>query len=182
LDPRRNEAADGQAVIKWMREQPWYTGSFTTLGASYIGYAQWALLSETPPPDMRAAAVYIGLHDMTRFISGTGALGSSAFARADFATRKKRGDSQLSLILSPASQQAALRPIFDSPQIVGAANKYFQDRYAKNMPSCLEKNIVHPDLADEYWRPLQHEESLEKANLPIFPAAGWYDLILHQVI
>ncbi|KAK4443562.1 galactose-binding domain-like protein, partial [Podospora aff. communis PSN243] len=182
LDPGRNEAADGQVVLKWMREQAWYTGSFATLGASYIGYVQWALLSETPPPDLRAAAIYTGPHDMSRFIWGTGALDSSVFAWADFTTRQKRGDSQLSLILALASQQAALRPIFDSLDIVNAANKYFQDRYTNNMPSWLEEIIIHPDLTDKYWRPLQHSDALAKASLPIFLTTGWYDLILPQVI
>ncbi|KAK0614623.1 X-Pro dipeptidyl-peptidase-domain-containing protein [Immersiella caudata] len=182
LDPGRNEAADGQAVLKWMREQPWYTGSFAALGASYIGYVQWALLSETPPPDMRAAAIYTGPHDMSQFIWGTGALDSNVFAWSDFTTRQMRGDSQLSIILSLRSQQAALRPIFDSLPLIGTTNKYFQDRYATDMPPWLEKTIAHPDLTHEHWKPLQHGHALERANLPILLTSGWYDLIFPQVM
>lgn len=32
FEPGRNEAADGHAVVEWMREQSWYTGSFATVG------------------------------------------------------------------------------------------------------------------------------------------------------
>ena len=61
--PFRDEAADGHAVIAWMRDQPWYTGSFATSGLSYLGFTQWAILSN-PPPDMRAAIIWSGPHEL----------------------------------------------------------------------------------------------------------------------
>lgn len=33
FDPFRTEVEDGKAVVEWMRKQPWYTGTFATLGA-----------------------------------------------------------------------------------------------------------------------------------------------------
>src|SRR5580700_2848813 len=30
FDPARTEAADGQDVVAWMRQQPWFTGAFAT--------------------------------------------------------------------------------------------------------------------------------------------------------
>jgi putative CocE/NonD family hydrolase len=41
--PNSQEHADGLATIKWMKEQDWYPGKFGTVGASYIGYTQWAI-------------------------------------------------------------------------------------------------------------------------------------------
>ncbi|KAK0638450.1 X-Pro dipeptidyl-peptidase-domain-containing protein [Cercophora newfieldiana] len=182
LDPGRHEAADGQAVVAWMREQPWYTGSFAAVGASYIGYVQWALLSENPPADFRAAAIYTGPHDMGKFIWGTGALDYGAFSWADFTTRQKRGDGQLSLMLALRSQQATLGPIFESLPLMGAVDKYFQDAYATAMPPWLGKTLAIADLGDKYWTPINHGDALQKANLPILLTAGWYDLVLPQVM
>lgn len=34
-DPGTYEVTDGLAVVQWMRNQPWYTGSFGTLGGEY---------------------------------------------------------------------------------------------------------------------------------------------------
>ena len=40
LDPFRQERADGLATISWLKEQPWFTGEFATLGPSYLGLTQ----------------------------------------------------------------------------------------------------------------------------------------------
>lgn len=37
FEPFRNEAADGQATIAWLREQDWFSGRLGTIGASYLG-------------------------------------------------------------------------------------------------------------------------------------------------
>ena len=53
--PMVHEIADGADTVAWLREQPWFTGSFATVGLSYLGFTQWALLTD-PPPEMKAAA------------------------------------------------------------------------------------------------------------------------------
>lgn len=73
LFPARDDRADGPRVVRWMRRQPWYTGSFATLGMSYLGYTQWALMaSDEPLEDMAAAIVMVGPHDFSELIWGTG--------------------------------------------------------------------------------------------------------------
>src|SRR5690606_35622296 len=54
FDPMRDETPDGKDVVAWMRQQDWYTGSFATVGGSYLGHTQWAILDE-PEPDHVAA-------------------------------------------------------------------------------------------------------------------------------
>ncbi len=55
-----NEIADGADTVEWLRHQPWFTGSFATIGLSYLGFTQWALLAD-PPPEMKAAVITVGL-------------------------------------------------------------------------------------------------------------------------
>ena len=43
----------------WLRDQPWFTGSFATIGLSYLGFTQWALLTD-PPPELAAAVITVG--------------------------------------------------------------------------------------------------------------------------
>ena len=62
FEPPVNEVADGADTAAWLRGQPWYTGTFGTVGLSYLGQTQWALL-EDPPADMVAAVVVVGAHD-----------------------------------------------------------------------------------------------------------------------
>src|SRR5690242_14880735 len=62
----RNEPADGQAAVAWLRGQDWFTGDLFTLGASYMAYTQMALALD-PPPEWRGAVMQIGMADPHRF-------------------------------------------------------------------------------------------------------------------
>jgi len=61
LDPWVREAEDGRDTAAWMARQDWFSGEFATIGASYLGFVQWALM-ETPPPGMRGSVVQMGPH------------------------------------------------------------------------------------------------------------------------
>lgn len=49
FEPMIHEAADGADTVAWLRHQPWFTGRFATIGLSYLGFTQWALLQDPPP-------------------------------------------------------------------------------------------------------------------------------------
>ena len=55
-----------------IRDRSWFDGRLATLGASYLGWAQWALMQD-PPPELRAAVVLVGPHDFREAVFGTGA-------------------------------------------------------------------------------------------------------------
>ena len=78
FEPPVNEVADGADTAAWLAQQDWYTGSFATIGLSYLGQTQFAIL-ENPPPDMVAAVIVVGVHDFAKSSWGTG-----AFAVNDF--------------------------------------------------------------------------------------------------
>ena len=76
--PMVHEAQDAADTAAWLREQPWVTGTFGTIGLSYLGFTQWALLAD-PPPELAAAVVSVGPHDLYQSSWGTG-----SFALNDF--------------------------------------------------------------------------------------------------
>src|ERR1700744_2347522 len=78
FEPMVNEAADGADTVVWLREQPWFTGRFATVGLSYLGFTQWAPLRD-PPPELAAAVITVGPHDLFSSVWGTG-----SFAVNDF--------------------------------------------------------------------------------------------------
>lgn len=61
LKPMVCEAADGQATTDWLRRQDWFPGAFAVIGASYMGFAGWALAME-PPPELKAFVLHIVPH------------------------------------------------------------------------------------------------------------------------
>ncbi len=69
--PMVNEVADGADTVAWLRDQPWFTGTFATIGLSYLGFTQWALLMD-PPPELAAAVITVGPHDFAESTWGTG--------------------------------------------------------------------------------------------------------------
>lgn len=177
-EPGRHEAADGQAVVAWMRKQVWYTGSFATLGGSYMGYVQWALLSENPPSDMKAAVIKTGPHDFGGFMFGTGAIDSHIIAWTDLNVRMGRGDGFISLMWHLRHQKARLQPVFDAVPLLDAVAKYL----GGDTPKWLRDAISHPDSNDERWKALHQDGALERANIPILLMSGWYDVLLPQVM
>lgn len=172
FDPGRNEAADGQAIVTWMREQHWYTGSFATLGASYLGYTQWALLSD-PPPDMAAAVINVGPHDFGRTIWGTGAFNSDTIRFSDLIVHQEHGRPRA----SPGSPGERLRPVLDGLPLLDAVDGFFG-----SAAPWLRLAIARPDMTDDYWKPMQQCNALERANIPILLVTGWYDIFLEQTM
>jgi putative CocE/NonD family hydrolase len=71
FSPMVNEAADGADTVEWMRRQPWFTGRFATIGISYLGFTQFALLQD-PPPELVTSVIVAGPHDMSLSAWGTG--------------------------------------------------------------------------------------------------------------
>jgi putative CocE/NonD family hydrolase len=63
--PMVHEVDDGADTVAWLRTQPWFGGRFATLGASYLGFTQWALLRD-PPPELAAAVIDVAPHDFHR--------------------------------------------------------------------------------------------------------------------
>ena len=168
-----HEAADGIAVVAWMRDQPWYTGSFATVGASYLGYTQLAILTD-PPADMKAAVIQVAPHDYSKLIWGTGALNSDFFSWCELMAALKRGD-RVSL---PTSISAPLRSVIESPRLLDAVDKYLKgdaQRWIKDM-------VTHPDVTDPYWAPMNSSAALDRASIPILLLTGWYDIALGQVM
>lgn len=174
--PMVHEMADGADTVVWLREQPWFTGSFATVGQSYLGFTQWALLAD-PPPEMKAAVIIVGPHDLSESAWGTGSftlndfLGWSAMvARQEepglvqALTRQVRGPAELARATTGLPMGAAGR------ELLGSGARWFE--------SWLE----HPDRQDPFWDALRLTEALDRVEVPILLLSGWQDLFLDQTL
>lgn len=174
--PMVHEMADGADTVDWLRIQPWFTGSFATVGISYLGFTQWALLAD-PPPEMKAAVITVGPHDFSQSAWGTGSfslndfLGWSAMvARQEepgvlaALARELRGPRELARAASGLPMGAAGR------QLLGSGAPWFE--------SWLE----HPERDDPFWELLRFDEALQHVEVPILLLSGWQDLFLDQTL
>ena len=175
FDPGRSEQDDGQAIVTWMRRQSWYPGRFATVGASYSGYAQWALLDD-PPEDCIASAILAAPHDYWRHHWGTGSFRLDRITWSDLIVRQEDGAfSKLRSAVFGGHKDVnkALRGVPVERQV--------KEHFGNGAP-WLTKAMRAPHSSDAHWAPTRHHGALEKVTAPILLVGGWYDPFATQTL
>jgi len=168
----RHEAADGQAVVAWLRTQDWFDGRLGTIGASYLGYTQLALAADGgPPPELAASVIQVGLHDPAAFIVPGGALANvvSAVAASFSGQRLARAVRKLAGLTVRARRSLRVLPL---PAACRRA-------LAEPAPP-TDEWLEHDDPGDPYWD--QFRLDLTGWNVPTALQGGWYDATLDQTL
>ncbi|KAF2727214.1 CocE/NonD hydrolase [Polyplosphaeria fusca] len=174
FDPFRTEVEDGKACVEWMRKQDWYTGSFATVGCSYLGFTQWALLRD-PPKDMVTAVISIGPHDFSRVSWGTGALNLDIVRWAYNIAHQE--ESFWQVMYRNLTVDRTLKPVLDGFPL----HKSVEDHFDGKAP-WLNELMHRPNLSDPYYEATQLGQALDRVDIPILLSTGWYDLFLEQTM
>ncbi|KAF5684971.1 hydrolase [Fusarium denticulatum] len=171
-----SEARDGHGVVTWMRQQPWYTGSFATLGMSYSGFTQWALLSD-PPSDMVAAVILAAPHDYAKHVWGTGAFNMQHISWSHTIVTQETA----SLVERYKAMDTLkyLLPIIQAVPLADGVNSHFSGPRAAPW---LSHAINCPDPDDPSWAPLRHNQALDRTNIPVLLITGWQDIFFEQTM
>jgi putative CocE/NonD family hydrolase len=176
FDPMVNEIADGADTAAWLRDQPWFTGSFATVGISYLGFTQWALLTD-PPPEMTAAIITVGPHDLSGPRWGTGSFGLNDFLGwSDMVAHQEERRDIRALVRQVRARRALAQATGALP--VGESGRTLLGTGAPWFESWLE----HPEHDDPHWAPLQLHQALERTQIPVLLLSGWQDLFLEQTL
>jgi putative CocE/NonD family hydrolase len=166
------EQADSQAVVKWMREQPWYPGKFATFGPSYLGYAQWALLRD-PPEDLIASAILGSTYDHSVLAWTNGAYRIDRISWSYIVGSLDDSNGRVSGILDPRK----LKSITEATPLFDAAESLLKER----APYQLDF-MNTPNLDDPFWARCQHHAALDLVNVPLLLRTGWYDTLTVQTL
>ncbi|MBO0864198.1 MAG: CocE/NonD family hydrolase, partial [Mycobacterium sp.] len=176
FEPMIREADDGADTVAWLRRQSWFTGRFATVGVSYLGFTQWAILQD-PPPELAAAVIVAGPHDFGASAWGTGAFTVNNFlgwshlvAHQEDPGRIRAGIRQL------RSWRRVARAAGEVP--LGASSRALLGEGAPWYESWLE----HPDPGDPFWDRLRVNEALDRVQVPVLLVGGWQDLFLRQTL
>lgn len=176
FEPFRHEIDDGHDTVAWLREQLWFDGRLVTTGASYLGFVQWALLTD-PPPELRAAVVTVGLHDEHESTWGTGTFAlEDSLGWSDLVTHQEEGGAftalarQLSVKRRLAPGQHGLPLLLAGEQVLGGQAPWYGQW------------LRTPDGDDPFWGPLRLGAALDHAQVPVLLVAGWQDLFLGQTL
>ena len=176
FDPMVNEIADGADTAAWLRHQPWFTGSFATVGISYLGFTQWALLTD-PPPEMTAAVITVGPHDLSGPRWGVGSFGLNDFLGwSDMVAHQEEPRNIRAVVRQVRARRALAQATGALP--VGESARTLLGTGAPWFESWLE----HPEHDDPHWAPLQLHQALERTQIPVLLLSGWQDLFLEQTL
>jgi putative CocE/NonD family hydrolase len=177
FEPMVREAADAQATVAWLRQQPWFDGRLATLGGSYLGWTQWALMMD-PPPELRASIVVVAPHDMAESVYGAGSFTLNDFLGWAYlmAHQEVRGPLGGDLWRSFTINRK-LRPALAGLPL----RRSVESVLAGRAPWFLEW-LDHPDLTDSFWEPMRLGASLRRAEVPVLLLGGWQDVFLRHTI
>jgi putative CocE/NonD family hydrolase len=176
FDPMVNEVNDAADTVAWLREQPWFTGRFATIGQSYLGFTQWALLMD-PPPELATAVIQVAPHDFSRvaYLGG-------AFTLHDFLTwtdlvTHQEGSNALRQLPGMITETRRVGGALRSLPIARAAEPLCGDR-----ATWFEGWVSHRDLDDPFWKPMQLRAALDRVQVPVLLQTGWQDIFLQQTL
>jgi putative CocE/NonD family hydrolase len=172
--PQVHERSDGIATHRWVRDQPWFTGTLATTGASYLGYVQWAVAGELARVDPHNAPDAVCLQaTMPDFGAVTWDNGAFALRNALGWTRGVERQERPGAFVWQLLPDRRLAQAFDHVPLDEA------DRLATgHTVHWYQDWLAHDDLADPYWTCQSHTESVADVTAPVSMVTGWYDIFL----
>jgi uncharacterized protein len=174
--PMVNEVADGADTVVWLRGQPWFTGRFATVGLSYLGFTQWALLQD-PPPELAAAVITVGPHDFNASVWGTGSFAVNDFLGwSDLVSHQE----------DPGRIKAGIRQLRAPRKVAQAVAEVPLGTAARTLLGTgapwFESWIEHTAEDDPFWDSLRVTEALDRVQVPVLLLSGWQDIFLWQTL
>jgi putative CocE/NonD family hydrolase len=176
FEPMRHEIDDGADTVVWLREQPWFGGRFATLGLSYLGFTQWALLMD-PPPELATALIMVGPHDFHDSVHGAGSFKVNDFLGwSDMVAHQEEGNFVRGLVRQ-ARAARRLQPGLHEVPLLEAG-----ERVLAGGAPWYRDWLSHPDAAHEQWTPMRLTAALDRVQVPVLLFGGWQDLFLEQTL
>lgn len=176
FEPMVREADDGADTVAWLRRQPWFTGRLGTVGLSYLGFTQWAILRD-PPPELAAAVIIAGPHDFSVSAWGTGTFTVNDFLGwSDLVAHQEDGGWIRAGTRQLRARRRVARAAGEVP--LGASGRALLGEGAPWYESWLE----HPDLDDPFWDGLRFSRALDQVRVPVLLVGGWQDPFLAQTL
>ncbi len=163
------EKEDGLATLKWLRDQPWCDGKVAMVGASYLGFAEWAVAPYADPP---LEALGLGI-TASEFVSSFYPGGALALHNTlVWSSLMGTQDDKRTPFQKPAHDRRVRQAMRYLP--VGEA-----DTAAIGRPeSFLREVTAHAEPGDTFWEETDHSVAVPGTATPTTMVTGWWDLFL----
>jgi uncharacterized protein len=176
FDPLSHERDDGLATLDWIKAQPWFDGRLGTTGASYLGYAQWAICDALPKQSAMVVKVSSAEFKSIVFPGGAFQLGLwlgwmqtvELLRKPPFRLARKLASGYVEKRTLAASMKL---PLVDADRRATGRDVPFWRRW-------LTGAIGN----DEHWEGLDHTSRLGARTPPTSFMSGWYDFMIDQLL
>ncbi|MEZ0053169.1 putative CocE/NonD family hydrolase [Mycobacterium sp. MAA66] len=176
FEPGRHEVEDGADTADWLRVQSWFTGDFVTVGASYLGYTQLALLVDQPA-DLATSVITMAPHDFGQSVWGTGSFALGDFLGWTYQVGIQHDGGWIRQMVRGNAIRRTLRPALSALPVSQAAD----DLLAGRTP-WFTSWLGHDDPAAPYWQGLRVDHALDRLSGPLLLITGWQDAFLEQTM
>jgi hypothetical protein len=164
-----DERADGLATLRWLRAQPWHAGPVGTVGPSYLGFVQWAMVGDADP-GLAAMSIHVSASEFygQTYTGGGLSLENVVSWMVLLATQERRlAPVAINRGLVALAALLAEPPLSDlDERATGAAVSWFRDA------------VANPDRDDPYWAARDHSAAVPSIAAPVQFVGGWYDILL----
>ena len=176
FEPMRHEVDDGADTVAWLREQPWFGGRFATVGLSYLGFTQWALLTD-PPPELATALVMVGPHDFHESVHGAGSFKLNDFLGwSDLVAHQEKGNVVSGLVRQTLAARRLRPGLTDVPMLDAG------ERALAGGAPWYRDWVSNPEATHPHWEPMRLTAALDQVEVPVLLFGGWQDLFLEQTL
>jgi putative CocE/NonD family hydrolase len=173
--PQIDERRDGLATIRWIEAQPWFNGRLAMNGASYMGYAQWAVAPEAGP-SLRVVCPSVTMSDLAShwYRGGSYSLSDSLEWMAMITLQETHRYPMIDTVLSRHGRRAH-RHAHHLPlealdeKLVGRPVPFWREFLA------YADRRLDPALTED---PATVAVDLSKVTAAVTMVAGWYDIFL----
>ena len=181
FSPHVNEAADGQATVDWIAQQPWFNGRLGTWGPSYLGYTQWAVAAAAPEA-LSAMVVMVASAENHAVSHPDGAFGLETRLRWSQGVHI-----QNRMHHRPLRQQIVHRFSGEEERRLQAAFSHLPlldaDIIAAGELVPFYRDILTHNQPDEaYWAARDHRDAVARVAAPVHLIGGWYDYYLRGLL
>ena len=168
FDPMRRERDDGLATLDWLVRQPWFGEAIVLVGASYLGYVQWAVADELPP-QVKAMIPQVTESALTlEFLRRDGFALETTFTWGVLTAIQERPWGMLRQPLQTGKNRRAMSTLPLSRADVAAVGHrvdYVQD-------------VLAHDAESPRWAGIDHRHRVAGVTAPVSSIGGWYDIFL----
>ncbi|MGK7377671.1 CocE/NonD family hydrolase [Planococcus sp. 1R117A] len=183
-----NEPEDGVDTLDWLSNQPWCDGNIGTYGPSYLGFVQWASVTnggnnlKAIAPSVTSSDYYkapwysdggaFSLHTSFFWITSMGLSG---------AMRKLTTLKDPNLISEIYGDLQELTDIMDDPTPHLSKMPLNEQEQLKKHSPLWSEWLEHPSH-DEYWTGMATIDKIEEVKVPALNIGGWYDILVNATL